>query len=293
MEIEVNQIEEDEALEVEETTAEEEEVSEDVTPSEDEPEESESEETEESEEEDNEDDRVVTIGDEEPEESSEHQDAPGWVKKVRSINKEQAREIKRLKRELEQKSEAENPKPAKMVKPTLKDFKYDSTKFEEALEQYYEQQREEKERTRAAEAAWKEKQDHYVSLKQKHNFKDFEFSEEIVTDSLDATQQGIIVQGAEEPALLVYALGKNPKRLQELSEIKDPVTFAFKLAKLEAQLKVTSRKAPKPEKRVTTAAPGGISGSSDKTLDRLREKAAKTGDYSEVGAYKNKVRNKE
>jgi inosine/xanthosine triphosphate pyrophosphatase family protein len=108
---------------------------------------------------------------------------------------------------------------------------------------------------------------------------------------LNQTQQGIIVQGADDPALLVYALGKNPKKLQELSSISDPVDFAFKLAKLEAQLKVTNKKAPSPETRVKGAKTGVSSGSSDKVLERLRNEADKTGDYTKVLSYKKKLQN--
>jgi hypothetical protein len=52
-----------------------------------------------------------------------------------------------------------------------------------------------------------------------------------------------MLQGADNPALVVYALGKNPKKAKELSEIKDPVKFAFAVAKLEKELKVTNRRA--------------------------------------------------
>lgn len=132
--------------------------------------------------------------------------------------------------------------------------------------------------------AWQSKQEHYANLKQEHNFKDFSDSEEIVSETFNVTQQGILIQGSDDPALLVYALGKNPKKLEELAGISDPVVLAFKLAKLEAQLKVTSKKAPAPEKRVSGGNTG--SGKSDKTLEKLRESAAKTGDYTELNKYK-------
>jgi hypothetical protein len=95
----------------------------------------------------------------------------------------------------------------------------------------------------------------------------------------------MILQGADNPALLVYALGKNPKRAKELASIKDPVKFAFAVARLETQLKVTKRKASsKPEP--TISGTGRPSGSVDNTLERLRTEAEKTGDYSKVYAYK-------
>ena len=95
----------------------------------------------------------------------------------------------------------------------------------------------------------------------------------------------IVVQGAGNPALLIYAFGKNPKKEDELGSIKDPVKFAFAVAKLEKDLKVTQRKAaPPPEKVVQGNA--SVSGAVDSTLDRLRSEAEKSGDYTKVFKYK-------
>ena len=62
--------------------------------------------------------------------------------------------------------------------------------------------------------------------------------------------------------------------------------FAFAVAKLETQLKVTNRKAAAAPERTISTGGGRISGSVDSTLDRLREEALKTGDMSKVMAYK-------
>jgi len=252
-----------------------------------------------------EEDRIVTIGDspepegEANESGEESQETPGWVKKVRKVNRKLESENKKLKRQLEEKAKAaEISKPVELgVKPTLASCKYDDGKYETELISFYERKRKVEEQA-AVKAktveeqnkSWQTRQEKYVSLKQEHSFKDFEDVEELVSSTFSQTQQGIIVQGAEDAALLVYALGKNPKKLEELAKITDPVSFAFKVAKLESQLKVTDRKAPKPEKRVSGGKSGGISGSSDKVLERLRETAAKSGDYTEVLAYKNKLR---
>jgi hypothetical protein len=131
---------------------------------------------------------------------------------------------------------------------------------------------------------WQSKLDTYGKAKNSLKVPDYDEAEEAVQQSLDVTQQGIIVQGADNPALVVYALGKNPRKAQELSDIKDPVKFAFAVAKLEKELKVTKKAAPPPETTVKGTA--RVSGSVDSTLDRLREKAAKTGDYTEVIRYK-------
>jgi hypothetical protein len=84
---------------------------------------------------------------------------------------------------------------------------------------------------------------------------------------------------------VIYALGKNPKKAKELAQIDDPVKFAFAVAKLESQLKISNRKAAtRPEKQVSATAP--IKGAVDSTLERLREEAARTGNMDKVMAYK-------
>ena len=104
------------------------------------------------------------------------------------------------------------------------------------------------------------------------------------SSDLNITQQGIVLQGAENPALVVYALGKNPSKAKELSSITDPVKFAFAVSKLESQLKVSNRKSAPPPEKVLSGT--GRASAVDSTLERLRADAEKTGDYTKVTAYK-------
>lgn len=248
--------------------------------------------------EEDEEDRIVTIGDSAPE--ADKPETPGWVKATRKSNKKLLKENKILKRQIEEnKREAEKNEPVELgEKPTLAGHKYDEAEFVKAYGAYEERKRKVEEQAaikaktvEEQNEKWRSRQATYSNLKQEHSFKDFEEAESLVSDTFSQTQQGIIVQGAEDSALLVYALGKNPKKLEELSKITDPVDFAFKVAKLESQLKVTNRKAPKPETRVS-GGKTGASGSSDKVLARLRKEAEKSGDISAVVAYKNKLRDK-
>lgn len=247
----------------------------------------------EGEENDEDDDVVVTIGEPEEDEEEGHKEAPAWVKKVRKANRKLEAENRKLKRALQERSTESEPAIELGEKPTLKSVKYDDKKYEQELAAYYERKRklEELEAQKAKQAEeqqrkWQERQQKYVATKAEHGFKDFEEVEELVSSTLDVTQQGIIVQGADDSALLVYALGKNPKKLEELSKVKDPVEFAVRIGKLETQLKVTNRKAPAPEKRVSAGKSSGLGGAKDSTLERLRAEAQKTGDYSKVIAYK-------
>jgi len=238
---------------------------------------------------------VVSIGEESPPQEEE-KPAPEWVRDLRK----QHRELQKRNRELEAKLNQEPAAPAVQElgkKPTLEDFDYDAEKFEASLANWFERKRQADEQVAKLQAErdnqakeWQAKLDGYGKAKAELKVKDYDEAEAIAQESLNVVQQGVILQGAENPALLVYALGKNPKKAKELASISDPVKFAFAVAKLETQLKVTNRKAaPPPEKTVQGS--GKVSGTVDSTLDRLRADAEKSGDYSKVMAYKRQKRN--
>lgn len=240
-----------------------------------------------------EDELIVTIGEEAPPQEEE-KPAPEWVRELRK----QHRELQKRNRELEAKlTQDQAPKAPEIgKKPTLEDFDYDAEKFENSLAQWFERKRQADEQAAKVQAdiekqqqEWQARLQGYGKAKAELKVKDYDDAEGIVQESFNTTQQGVILQGADNPALLVYALGKNPKKAKELASISDPVKFAFAIAKLETQLKVTNRKAaPPPEK--TVQGTGRVSGTVDSTLDRLRAEAEKTGNYSKVMAYKRQKR---
>lgn len=233
---------------------------------------------------------VVSIGEEAPP-PEEHTPAPEWVKELRKTN----RELQRQNRELQGRLQAAPPETKPVVignKPKLEDHDYDADKYEEALANWFERKRQADDANAKQEAevmnqqkAWQAKLDGYGKAKAELRVKDFEDAEEVAQQVFSITQQGVLLQGADNPALVVYALGKNPAKAKELAEIKDPVKFAFAVAKLEKDLKVTNRRqAPAPERIVTGT--GRSSGAVDSTLERLREDAARTGNMTKVIQYK-------
>jgi hypothetical protein len=233
---------------------------------------------------------VVSIGEEAPP-PEEHTPAPEWVKELRKTN----RELQRQNRELQARVQAAPPETKPVVignKPKLEDHDYDADAYEEALTSWFERKRQADEINAKQEAevmnqqkAWQAKLDGYGKAKAELRVKDFEDAEEVAQQVFSITQQGVLLQGADNPALVVYALGKNPAKAKELAEIKDPVKFAFAVAKLEKDLKVTNRRqAPAPERIVTGT--GRSSGAVDSTLERLREDAARTGNMTKVIQYR-------
>ena len=242
------------------------------------------------------DEVVVSIGDEPPP-AEEKKPTPKWVKELRKSH----RELQRKNRELEAKltTQVEVKPTALGQKPTLDGCDYDSERYEAELESWYERKRQvdaEQAKARDAEEALnrqsKSKLDAYGKARAELKVRDYEDAEETVAQHLDINQQWVIIKGTDNPALVVYAIGKNPAKAKELASIKDPIEFAFAVARLEKDLKVSNRlkKAPDPEKVVTGN--GRISGAIDSELERLRAKAEKTGDLTEIMRYKRKLKQK-
>lgn len=232
---------------------------------------------------------IVSIGEDAPP-PDEQAHAPGWVKELRKANREKEKRIRELEAKLTQTTEK---KPVALgAKPKLEDFDYDADKFESALADWFERKRQadtEAQKLQQAEQAqkqaWQEKLDGYGKAKAELKVRDFEDAEAVAQELFNITQQGVVLQGADNPALVIYALGKNPKKAAELAKIEDPVKFAFAVAKLEKELKVTNRKAaPAPERMISST--GRVSGAVDSTLERLREEAARTGNMTKVIQYK-------
>jgi hypothetical protein len=237
------------------------------------------------------DDVVVSIGEESPPQEEEAR-APEWVRELRKANREKERKIRELEAKLN--ATATETKPVALgQKPTLEACDYDSEEYEKKLADWYDQKRHadaaeaEAQAQRDAESkAWQDKLDSYAKARASLKVRDYEDAEAFALETFNVTQQGIVLQGSDNPALIIYALGKNSTKAKELASITDPVKFAFAVAKLETQLKVTNRKAAAAPERSITTGGGRISGSVDSTLDRLREEALKTGDMSKVMAYK-------
>lgn len=239
---------------------------------------------------------VVSFGDDDPEEQEEEDDGTPLVTKLRKLNREQAKELRKLKKQQEEKERAEQKDTSLPEKPKLEDFDYDETKFESAVLDWHEKKREhdkqeqaQQEEAQAAEEAWKQSQEKYRDRKQELGYHDFDDVEEVVSSTLSPAQQNLIVGGSSDSATLIYAIGKSPKKLQELASIKDPVKFIWTVAQLEGQVKVekkTRKPSAQPEKRIK----GGSmpNGAIQNKLKQLEAKAERSGDRSEIIAFKRK-----
>lgn len=242
------------------------------------------------------DEVVVSIGDESPPSEESTEGLPKWVKTLRHEHREKARENRQLKAELAQRQNQSAPAVTVGPKPTLADAEYDEELFEARLTAWHAQKRaaddaeqKKKDAIEADQKAWNAKLEAYAKHKASLKVANYEDAEAQALESLSIHQQGVILQGAKNPAAVVYVLGNNPGKLKELSAITNPVNFAFAVAELESKVSIKPRKtAPMPESKVSGS--GRVPVSSDTKLKQLEEKADRTGDRTELVNYKRSLK---
>lgn len=246
-------------------------------------------------------DQVVVLIDDKPlnqEEPETDTPAPEWVRDLRKQHREAQRKIREQDAEIQRlKAPAAQPQTMTIkTKPRLEDFDFDTDKFETAVIEWHEHKRQvdalneqAKQVEEAQKRNWAQRLETYKSSRSSLKLEDYDQAEDTVQQNLNVVQQGIIIQGAENPALVVYALGKDPEKAKEFAKIIDPVKFAIAIGKLETKLKITSRKPPPPPSTVRGNA--SVSGTVDSQLERLRQEAERTGDYSKVHQYRQQKRN--
>lgn len=228
----------------------------------------------------------------------EGEDAPssgeadtGLVKHLRAQLREKAKEVETLRKTAPQSQPIEVGE-----KPTLSGCDYDEEAYETQLDQWKTLKAQADEQARNVEQSRKQVADAWSQELQGHHekkaalkFKDVQEAEDVALSSLSEVQQAVIVKAAGNSAMVVYALGKHPGKLAELSKITDPIKLAVAVSKLEGKLTVAKRGGPpEPERIARGGAP--IAGVKDKELERLEKEAERTGNRTKVIAYKRSLR---
>ncbi|ELY6230542.1 phage capsid protein [Cronobacter malonaticus] len=219
-------------------------------------------------------DYSLRIGDEEiplNEDSDDHidgQPAPQWVKDLRKGFKEKDKEVRELRRQLEeiQTKPAEQPQVAQDVipeRPKLEDFyQYEDCeeRFEQAITDWHEKksraEQVKQQQIRQQQEAMQRFQQRVEAHKQraaKLPVKDYQEMEEIVRAEVPDLQKEVLIHAADEGSeLIAYALGKNPQLRQRVAAETDPIRAAFLLGQISQQVKLAPKPkaTPKPEPEV-------------------------------------------
>ena len=215
------------------------------------------------------------------------QEAPEWVKKVREENRE-------LKRQLKQRESQQFEQQVLREKPTLDDHDYDSDAFEQDYAQWLTEKQQVDAQVHAERQKYQQYHERYKADVDAIKVKapDYDEVELSVVDVLSEQKQGLLQMLVDNPAKVVYALGKNsPAQLERLSKLDD-IQFAKQIVLMEMQMssKTKSRNQNKPKPK--THELEGAAGGADTRLAKLEAEADRTGDRSKVAAYKKQLKSK-
>ena len=221
------------------------------------------------------------------------QEAPEWVKKVREENREAQRENRRLKQQLEQRN-GQVEQQVLREKPTLDDHDYDSDEFEQDYAQWLTEKQQVDAQVHAERQKYQQYHERYKADVDaiKTKAPDYDEVELSVVDVLSEQKQGLLQMLVDNPAKVVYALGKNsPAQLERLSKLDD-IQFAKQIVLMGMQMssKTKSRNQNKPKPK--THELEGAAGGADTRLAKLEAEADRTGDRSKVAAYKKQMKSK-
>lgn len=207
----------------------------------------------------------LRVGDEEislTEEDDDHVDgqpAPQWVKDLRKNNREKEKELRELRRELEQvKSkpvEVQQPQSDTIPpKPTLESCEYDEEAFEKAVTDWHENKSRVEQTQQQQQRQQQEYQQRFQQRVEAHKqrastlpVKDYQQMEEIVRDEVPDLHKEILIHCADEGSeLIAYGLGKSQQLRQRVAAETDPLRAAFLLGQISKQVSL----APKPKKAI-------------------------------------------
>lgn len=253
-------------------------------------------------------DVLITLGDAPPpgagDEVEDDESAPEWVREVRKTNRELNRRVREQELEIKQlkapNQQREPDAPTLGAKPTMEGNDYDEEAFEVALTKWHDDKRRVEEHRANIERQQQEREaenqrvlESYQESAKKLKVPDFKEAEQLVSITLSDVQKALILEGAANPATLVYALGTTPDKLKELAAITNPLKFTIAFAKLEEKVKVTKRTSkPGPESSVPRGGSTSRVGGVDKELERLEAEAERTGDRTKIQAYKRSLRDR-
>ena len=208
----------------------------------------------------------LRVGDEEiplTEEDDDHVDgqpAPQWVKDLRKNNREKDKELRELRRQLEQvQSRPAEQQPQQQTdvippKPTLESCEYDEAAFEQAMTDWHEKKSRAEQQMQQKERQQQEYQQRFQQRVEAHKqraaklpVKDYQEMEEIVRAEVPDLHKEILIHCADEGSeLIAYGLGKSQQLRQRVAAETDPIRAAFLLGQISKQVSL----APKPKKAI-------------------------------------------
>lgn len=179
------------------------------------------------------------------------------------------------------------------ARPTMFDHDYDEDRYEADLEVWLNEKAEHDKALAEQSSKYQDINQRYVDSVQKFSkiAVDYHEVESRVASVLSHEKQALLKMAVGDVAPFAYFLGKSGQTLDKLSNL-DEVSFIKEVALLEYQMNnrpKSSKSKPMPKDHELT---GSASGGFDKKLAELEAKAERTGDRTEVLAYKRALKAK-
>lgn len=221
---------------------------------------------------------------------------PGLVKHLRKTIKEKDRELKELMRQSQApvEQQKEITQQPRMPKLDDEDIGFDEEIYQQRMAKwaedngkYQQQEMARQQQEQALQAAYQERVSNYQQRVKALKVPGFQDAERVVLEEVPIETQNAILFGSEKPEIVVIALGRNHELRKQLAEATNPVAIGRLLERIESKAKVM----PKVKTKAATIPPvKGSSGAPINNLEKLREKAQETGDYSAYLAAKRKAK---
>lgn len=247
-----------------------------------------------------EDEVVLVIGDDDTEDADEvaeghnpEHETPTF-RKLRELIRAKDKELSQLRRAQPAAPQEKEPDDLGEI-PTIEDCEFDPAVHAQKVRAWVEKAashataKSRKDAQDAEEkASWAKQLDDFHGAFADLGVQDHQGAVATVAKALPEARQAMLVEAlGKDAAKLVYRLHKTPASLEKLASIKSNGKFIAQAAIMAQETKIERRKAaaPAPENKVSG---GGVSAAQvgASNLERLREEARKTGDYTKVIAAK-------
>lgn len=219
---------------------------------------------------------------------------PALVRHLRNTIKEKERELKELRNKSPQPQQQIPAQAPRMPQLSDDGIDYDESIFQKRLTEWSEEnaryqtaQVQQQQAQQAFQQLHQQKLQQYQERVKAVKVPNYQQAEKVVIDEVPEQIQGAIIHYAEKPEMVVIALARNPDLRKQMAEATDPVALGRLIGTIESKAKTM----PKARTTAGTVPPvKGSNGAELNSIDKLREKAEQTGDYTAYYAAKRKAK---
>lgn len=223
---------------------------------------------------------------------SEEEKDTGLVKHLRNTIKEKDKELREARKQQTHQpvTQQQLTPPPRMPQLSDEGIDYDDAVYSQKVQEWaesnarYQSQKAEQERQQQSlQQAHQQKIASYQERVKSLRVSGYQQAEQSVIEEVPEQIQAMIIHFAEKPEMVVLALGRNAELRQQMANATDPVAVGRLIGSIESKAKIMPK--PKNKPAATPEVKGGT-GAVLNNLDKLKEKARETGDWSQYFAAK-------